>query len=305
MTVATEPIHTLADLDQWSFPGPALAVVGRPVAHSLSPVMHNAALAALATTRPEFAEWRYFKFDIAPAELPAALALFHRQRFVGLNLTVPHKALVVEHLESADAFVRAAGAANTLSASQTGWQGANTDGAGLSAALREELDVTLEGAHVVLLGAGGAARGAAVTCLRERCASLWIGNRTPATLQALLADIEGFAGATSLHHFDLGHPSANLPAGSVVINATSLGLANADASPLDLNQIARPASVYDMIYRPPQTALLRQARELGIRHAHGLSMLVHQGARSLELWTGATVPVSIMQAAARAALGAN
>lgn len=305
MTVATEPTHTLADLEHWTFPGPALAVVGRPVAHSLSPVMHNAALAALADTRPEFAAWRYFKFDVAPTDLKAALALFHRNRFVGLNLTVPHKALAVPLLDSADDFVRAAGAANTLSVTPTGWQGANTDGSGLTLGLREDLGVTLAGASVVLLGAGGAARGAAVACLREGCASLWIGNRTTATVQALVADLQPLAGPTAVHAFDLGHPPASVPPGSVVINATSLGLASGDASPLDLSRIARPACVYDMIYRPAQTALLRQAQALGLRSAHGLSMLVHQGARSLALWTHATVPVAIMQAAARAALGAN
>ena len=305
MTVATEPTHTLADLEHWSFPGPALAVVGQPVAHSLSPVMHNAALAALADSRPEFAAWRYFKFDVAPADLKTALGLFHRNRFVGLNLTVPHKALAVSLLDSADDFVRAAGAANTLSVTTTGWRGTNTDGTGLTVGLREELGVTLTGAHVVLLGAGGAARGAAVACLREGCASLWIGNRTAATLRELVADLQHLAGASPLHAFDLAQPPAGLPAGSVVINATSLGLASGDASPLDLSRIARPACVYDMVYRPPQTALLRQAQTLGVRHANGLSMLVHQGACSLELWTQAAVPVPIMQAAARSALGAN
>ena len=305
MTVATEPIHTLADLEHWSFPGPALAVVGRPVAHSLSPAMHNAALAALADTRPEFAAWRYFKFDVAPADLPEALGLFHCNRFVGLNLTVPHKTLAISLLDSADDFVRAAGAANTLSVTATGWQGANTDGTGLIYGLREEFGASLAGAHVVLLGAGGAARGAAVACLREGCASLWIGNRTSATLQTLVADLRNLTGTARLHPFDLGQPPADLPAGSIVINATSLGLANGDASPLDLKRIARPACVYDMIYRPPHTALLRQALGLGLRHANGLSMLVHQGARSLELWTQAVVPVGIMQAAARAALGPN
>jgi shikimate dehydrogenase len=100
-------------------------------------------------------------------------------------------------------------------------------------------------------------------------------------------------------------PPAGLPAGSIVINATSLGLASDDPSPLDLKKIPRPAAVFDMIYRPPQTALLRQAAAMGLSHAHGLSMLVHQGAASLQLWTGVPAPVQIMQAAARAALGAN
>ena len=302
MRAATESILTLADLAAWSFPGVALAVIGRPVAHSLSPVIQNAALAELAKAQPRFADWCYFKFDIAPAELPGALALFHEKKFHGLNLTVPHKSLAVEHLVASDAFVRAAGAANTLSYTEAGWRGTNTDGAGLSAALRAELGMELGGAHIVLLGAGGAARAAAVEGLRARCASLWIGNRTAATLETLLAALQGFVGETNLRGFDLNNPPADLPAGSIVLNATSLGLGASDRSPLDLRKIPAPAKVYDMIYRPPQTALLLQAAELGIAHANGLSMLIHQGARSLELWTGATVSVPVMQDAARLAL---
>ena len=133
-----EPTHTLADLESWSFAGTALAVVGRPVAHSLSPAIHHAALTRMAGTQPLFRDWRYFKFDIAPDELPQALPLFHRKNFRGLNLTVPHKTLAVPHLEAGDDLVRAAGAANTLIRTATGWRGANTDGYGLATALREE-----------------------------------------------------------------------------------------------------------------------------------------------------------------------
>ena len=305
MSAIAEPVHHLADLEHWSFPGVALAVLGRPVAHSLSPAIHNAALAGLALVAPRFADWRYFKFDLAPAELSRALELFHRHGFHGLNLTVPHKSLVVEHLAASDGFVRAAGAANTLSRTDPGWRGANTDGYGLSTALRQELGVELAGARLVLLGAGGAARGASIECLRQRCASLWIGNRTAATLDALLSDLRPFAGETELRGFDLNHPPADLPAEAIVINATSLGLAAGDPAPIDLKKIPRPAKVYDMIYRPPQTALLRQAGELGIAHANGLSMLVHQGARSLEIWTGAAVSAPLMQAAALAALNSD
>lgn len=305
MTAVAEPVHTLADLSTWSFPGTALAVIGRPVAHSLSPAIHNAALAAMAKDEPRLASWRYFKFDIAPTDLPQALGLFHRHRFQGLNLTVPHKSLAVDHLADRDAFVRAAGAANTLSHAKTGWNGANTDGYGLAMALREQLGVQLAGAQVILLGAGGASRGAAVECLHSKCAALWIGNRTPDTLTALLGELRPLAGRTALQGFDLAKPPATLPANAIVINATSLGLQSADPSPLALDRIPRPAAVYDMIYRPPQTALLRQAAALHIPHANGLSMLIHQGARSLEIWTGSKVPVSVMQAAAAAALSSS
>ncbi len=301
MSVVAETIHTSADLAQWSFAGTALAVIGRPVGHSLSPAIHNAALADLARTQPRFRDWRYFKFDIAPEELPHALALFHQHRFHGLNLTVPHKALAVEHLVASDAFVRAAGAANTLVRAEAGWRGANTDGHGLSVALRQDLGVELTGAHIILLGAGGAARGAAVECLSRRCASLWIGNRTQASLANLLSCLQPFAGESVLKGFDLTHPPSGLPPGSLVLNATSLGLKVDEPAPIGLRKIPRPAGVFDMIYRPAQTALLREAAGLGVPCANGLSMLVHQGARSLEIWTGTTVPVGLMQQTALAA----
>jgi shikimate dehydrogenase len=302
MSAAAEKILTAADLARWSFAGTALAVVGRPVGHSLSPAIHNAALAALARDRPEFRAWRYFMFDVVPEELPRALTLFHEQRFHGLNLTVPHKALVVPELVGSDALVQAAGAANTLIRTPAGWRGANTDGYGLSTALRQDLDVDLAGASVILLGAGGAARAAAVECLGRGCAALWIGNRTRSTLELLLAGLQPLAAGATLRGFDLNDPPASLPAGALVLNATSLGLQAGDPAPIALGKIPRPAQVYDMIYRPAETDLLRQAAAVGVPCANGLSMLVHQGARSLEIWTGVTVPVDIMQQAARAAL---
>ena len=302
MSAAAAPVLTFADLDCWSSSAISLAVIGQPVAHSLSPAMHNAALAEMAKTNPAFGDWRYFKFEIAPDELTGALAAFREARFLGLNLTIPHKALVVPHLDSHDSFVDASGAANTLKLTGAGWHGSNTDGYGLATALQEDLKIKLRGTPVILLGTGGAARAAAAECLRQACASLWIGYRTPASLAALRSSLRARPAATVIGDFELAHPPADLPSGALVINATSLGLRPEDPGPVDLKKIPAPAGVFDMIYRPPETALLRQAAALGIPHANGLSMLVHQGAKSLEIWSGATVPVAVMQAAARAAL---
>jgi shikimate dehydrogenase len=302
MSAPSDPTLTLADLQQRDFPGTPLAVLGHPIAHSLSPRMHNAALAELAQHDPRFRDWHYHKFDIAPADLPAALTLFHQKNFFGLNLTVPHKSLVLDQLVATDDFVRVAGAANTLTRTATGWQGANTDGYGLTHALQADLAVTPAGHPVILLGAGGAARGAALECLRAGCTSLSIGNRTAATAEALLADLAAHANRTPLRTFNPSQPHADLPPHAIVINATSLGLAAGDAAPVDLAKIPRPAAVFDMIYRPAQTPLLRQAAALGLPHANGVSMLVHQGARSLQIWSGVQPPVATMQAAVRAAL---
>lgn len=296
-------VLTLADLDRWSHRGTALAVLGQPIGHSLSPVMHEAALQVMAATQPRFADWRYFRFEVAPADLPAALRQLHERGFAGLNLTVPHKVLAVPHVEWIDRAAAHAGAVNTLQRTATGWRGHNTDGFGLARAIHEELGLELAGQAVILLGAGGAARGAAVECLQQRCASLWITNRTPARLEALLAALAPHAGSVPVHGFAPADPPAALPARAIVINATSAGLGSSDACPIDLRRLPTPAAVYDMVYSPPQTPLLSAAAALGLPHANGLSMLVHQGAKALELWTGATVPVAAMRQAAARALG--
>lgn len=282
-----DPVYTLGDLETWSRPGISLAVLGHPIAHSISPRMHNAALADLtAHGDAQFAGWRYFRFDIAPEDLPAALPLLHTKGFHGINLTVPHKILAFTRLASIDPAAQPVGAVNTLLHTPDGWKGHNTDGYGLAAGIREDLGRELTGSPVILLGAGGAARGAAVECLQRGCASLWIANRTQENLDTLLADLRPLAGGIPLQGFAPSSPPANLPPGAIVINATSSGLKRGEAPPIDLQALPRPASVYDMIYNPPRTALLEEAQALGLPVANGLSMLVHQGAKALEIWSG-------------------
>ena len=296
------PVLTLRDLETWSFSGTALAVLGQPIKHSISPALHNAALASMAERDERFSTWEYFRFEVPPADLPRALALLHAKNFRGINLTVPHKILAIDHLAGIEAGASQMGAVNTLLWTERGWYGHNTDGYGLAMGLKEDLKRDLAGSHVILLGAGGAARGAAVECLRQGCASLAIANRTPENLRALLETLVAVAGAIPLRGFAPDAPPKDLPANALVINATSVGLRETDASPLDLRAIPLPVGVYDMIYNPPQTALLRSAASLHVPCANGLSMLVHQGAKALTIWSHADVPVPAMRAAAQAAL---
>ncbi len=296
---------TLADLAAWSRPGTSLAVLGHPIKHSISPPMHNAALAELARTDARFADWQYFRFEIHPDDLPQALDLLHAKKFRGVNLTVPHKIIAFDRVAEVDPAARPVGAVNTLRWSDRGWQGFNTDGYGLASAVQATLGRDLTNSHVILLGAGGAARGAAVECLQRRCASLSIANRTRETLETLLRTLAPVAQGVPFCGFAPGTPPADLPSGALVINATSAGLRDTDEPPVDLTALPNVAAVYDMIYNPPQTKLLRQADVLGLPHANGLSMLVHQGAKSLEHWSGipAIQTAPTMLAAARAALG--
>jgi shikimate dehydrogenase len=305
----SDPVLTLSDLESWSRPGTSLAVLGHPIKHSISPPMHNAALAELAARDAAFADWKYFRFDVPPEDLPRALELLHAKKFRGVNLTVPHKVIAFDRVAQIDAAAQPVGAVNTLRWMAAGWHGFNTDGYGLATAVRETLSCDLGGVHIVLLGAGGAARGAAVECLQQRCASLWIANRTRENLGALLGALGPVAASTGqqnipLHGFTPATAPANLPPGVLVINATSAGLRDTDPMPIDLALLPKPAAVFDMIYNPPQTALLRRAAELGLPHANGLSMLVHQGAKALEIWSGipAAQTAPAMASAAAAAL---
>ena len=301
--MSTHAVLTLDDLETWSAPLTPLAVLGHPIKHSISPAMHNAALAEMARKDPRFAQWQYVRFDVPPEKLPAALERLHAQGFFGLNLTVPHKVLACACVASIDPAAQPIGAVNTLRREGNGWKGFNTDGYGLAMAVRETLGAELGGSDILLLGAGGAARGAAVECLQRKCRSLWIANRTADNLNRLIADLRPVTGGIALHGFNPAAPSAHLPAGTLVINATSAGLRPEDPLPIDLRALPQPAGVYDMIYNPAETPLLALARGLQLPAANGLSMLIHQGVRALEIWSGADVPVEAMRTAAMRAMG--
>lgn len=298
----TEKTYTLKDLETTDFNGTALAVIGHPVRHSVSPAMHNAALAKLRVSDSCFADWAYYRFDIAPEDFAKALPLFHQRNFFGLNLTVPHKVQAMDLIQAVSPDAARMGAVNTLVWDEFGYDGFNTDGYGLAQGLAADLGVTLKGANVILLGSGGAARAAAVQCILSGCASLHVGNRTPERLRDVMAVLGAMPGGGQAQTFALGKLPADLPEQGVVVNATSLGLKADDPAPIEVAQLPAGWKVYDMIYNPSATALLRQAAARGLPIANGLSMLVHQGARALEIWTHTTVDTRTMMTAACHAL---
>ena len=264
--------------------------------------MHNAALAKLSESDEHFKDWTYYRFDISPEQLAEALPLFHRQGFRGLNLTIPHKVQVLGLIEQVSKEAQLMGAVNTLLWNETGYSGLNTDGYGLERGLELDLEVAFEGANVILLGSGGAARAAAVRAILSGCAQLFIGNRSPDRLQSLIKALEPISDEIDLRTFNLNQPPRNLPKSGVVINATALGLKSDDPTPINVTQLPASWKIYDMVYNPPKTLLLKQAEASGMEIANGLSMLVYQGVRALETWTHKTVDANIMMTAARAAL---
>ena len=282
------------------------AVFGCPIRHSASPAMQNAGLAALGLN------WRYLAFDVPAQALAAALSGAKAMGLVGLNLTVPHKLAALELMDALDESAREWGAVNTVRFEARdpagAWRplgegseaprhvrahGFNTDAAAMARALREELGLSLSGASILLLGAGGAGRTAALKLAAEGAARLFLVNRTRSKAEALAREIQTRFPRTEAA---LSYPSQPV---ELVLNATSLGLRPGESSPLDEQQfcLRRAAAVYDMIYRPAETELLRSARAAGCRAANGLGMLLYQGAQALELWTGRAAPTAIMRQA--------
>jgi shikimate dehydrogenase len=284
------------------------AVFGHPISHSASPAMQNAGLAALGLN------WRYLAFDVHPDHLRPAIEGARQMGFIGLNLTVPHKVLALDMVDVVDEQARMWGAVNTIvfeTRNASGqWaslgtadglrdqavrsRGFNTDADAIVQSLKEAFALeTLRGMSVLLLGAGGAARAAALRLAQEGAGQLYLVNRTQTRALELAADlVRNYPNVLAAQ----GYPLTSV---DLVINATSLGLKAEDHLPIDKEwlQEHRPRFVYDMIYRPFETALLRTAKQLGLRTANGAGMLLHQGTRALELWTGRPAPVAVMRAA--------
>lgn len=267
-----------------------LAVFGKPVAHSLSPAMQNAALQKLALSEKQFAFWRYYKFEIDPENLEKTLSEFHKAGFEGINLTIPHKEIVMPFLGEISPFAQMVGAANTLIRTKDGWKGDNTDGFGVAWAVENFSGRTFKNSDVVILGAGGASRAAAFKALVDGCASLKIYNRTKSRLERLLEDISsrGFK-AEPLECFSEIAPK------SIIINASSVGLKPDDKPVLDFSKIPQGCAYFDMPYiRSRETNAVLEARKCGFKAASGLAMLAAQGALSLSIWTSRPLQTETM-----------
>lgn len=282
---------TLASLRTTGFAPGQLGVLGDPIAHSLSPAMHNAALATLLPSHPRLAGVRYHRLHVTAEELPAALALLHAKGFAGVNLTVPHKIQALTIAESLSPEARRAASVNTLVRTATGWAGHTTDGQGFLEALHERTGRKTAGRPVILLGSGGAARAVAAACLADGCASLALHNRDvgkATELATSLADPRVRAA---------GLADIRASADAVIVNCTTLGLKPTDASPFPAASLAAGQFVFDTTYGAEPSRLLRDARERGVAGCDGRPMLRWQGALAFRLWTGMLPPEAPMRAA--------
>jgi shikimate dehydrogenase len=260
-------------------------LLGHPVGHSLSPAMHNAAFRALGLPH------RYETLDVTAGGLPAAVERIRSGEVLGANVTVPHKEAVMTLVDTWDGPTAEIGAANTLSRTADGTKvlASNTDAVGFEYATRA---LALDGARVLLLGAGGAAR-AILVVLLARGARVSIANRSPERARALARAIPHPVGReTAVVDWAA---RAELRDVDVVVNATSLGLGGED--PLDGAALPRGLVVIDLIPTAAPTALVRRARAAGAEVVDGLPMLLQQAESSFRIWTGRDAPVDVMRAA--------
>jgi shikimate dehydrogenase len=278
-------------------PAPPLlaGLIGDPVSHSRSPLLHNAAFAKLGLHA------RYELWPTTAAELAARVDSLRAPHILGANVTLPHKIAVLELLDRLDPLAELIGAVNTIIREADGsLTGTNTDAPAFLASLREEGGYDPTGQTIVILGASGAARAAAMALLGSGIARLVIANRTLERAEVLLSDLLAASDADP-QLFALPPDDPDLPAllaeASLIVNATSIGW-HGDESPLPARLIPPSALVFDMVYR--QTQLLRDAAARGARSLDGAGMLARQAALAFERWTGQSAPLDIMRAALQA-----
>ena len=267
-------------------------MIGDPVAHSLSPAIHNAAFAETGIDAV------FVALPVRPDDLPSAVAGVRALDLLGLSVTMPHKAAVQAHLDDVRHEAAALDAVNCVLRDGDRLVGANTDGAGFVDALTAA-SVDLVGTRVLVLGAGGAARAVIHALAAEDTAAIGVANRSPERAQA--AVLLGGRDAR------IADPS-EAPDYDVIVNATSVGMGvdPADAElPLPADALRSGHVVVDLVYEPVETGLLAAARSVGARAVDGVGMLVHQAAHAFHLWTGVDPPVEVMTSAARAALAAK
>ena len=259
-----------------------------PVKHSLSPVIHNAALAALGI------EARYEALDVPPENLKAALEQLRQTKAWGANLSIPHKEAVLEHLDSISEKAKIIGAVNTIVVKNGLLEGHNTDAYGFMRSL-EEAGIDVQATKVVVLGAGGAARAVAYG-LKQAGALVAVWNRNPERAKALATELE-------LNAFVSDEQLENtIRSSSGLVNTTSVGLEQPDLSPISDTWLPRQW-VCDIVYRPLETRLLRVAKKVRIQTVDGLGMLVFQAAKAFELWTEQTPDTKLMRQVALKELG--
>ena len=270
------------------------ALIGDPVEHSLSPCFQNAAFQHLGL------DFVYVAFTVKAEELGDAVAGVRSLGLHGLNVTMPHKISVIQYLDELDGNAEKVGSVNTILNQDGRLIGYTTDGIGALNALKYE-GVDPRGKKIVILGAGGASRSVSFALIKE-ADEIVILNRTVTRAERLVSDLHSSIGEkTKIRSGGLTKENLRkeLEDADILINATPVGMRpREDEMPVDEDHLHPNLVVFDLVYNPVETKLLRKARLVGAKTINGLSMLIHQGAASFEIWTGVKAPIHVMMKAA-------
>jgi shikimate dehydrogenase len=283
-----------------NFKAELVAVLGQPVAENPTGRMQEAAFQALGLN------WRYVTIEVAPANLADAIRGVRAFGMKGINLTIPHKVAVMQHLDRIAPDAGIIGAVNTVRCEGSELIGENTDGKGFLRGVRADAGVDPRGKRVVVLGAGGAARAIVTELALAGAAEVLVVNRSAERGRSMAADLAAKTKAPIRFEQWLG--TYAVPGDTeLLVNATSIGLyPDVEAAPpVEFSAAHAGMLVCDVVFNPPETRLLAMARQRGLPTLDGLSMLVYQGVIGFELWTGRKPPEAIMKQALRKALGVS
>lgn len=282
-------------------PPAKLAVCGDPIAHSRSPKMHNAALQAAQIAQ------QYVAIHATEEEFPRVVETLAASGWTGANVTIPHKYAAAKLSQEVDEYAGLVGAVNTLVFEDGRISGFNTDGPGLIRAIREEFYVDLRDLRVLLLGAGGGAgRAIACQCALEACERLVLVNRTFDKVRDLSRELApkfrsdrlvGPAERCLAIPWETEALREQIAQSDLIINASSIGMKRTDPPALPASLLTPNLLIYDTVYAHGRTRLLEEAQSVGARGANGLSMLLHQGALSWEIWFNRAAPLEAMRQA--------
>lgn len=264
-----------------------LGVIGSPISHSLSPVMHEAAYEELQLN------CSYHAFHVESTQLKSAVEGVRSLGLKGINVTIPHKVDVIQYLDHIDPLAEEIGAVNTIVNDQGVLKGYNTDGDGYVYALLQRIGKTLHDKRILIVGAGGAAKGVALCLSKYGVKKMTITNRTSSKAEDLAVICSQYS---DTDYLSLGMAQAELAKFDIMINTTSIGMApNFDQMPLSLENLRKGAFVSDLIYNPYKTKLLIEAENKGSGIMNGVDMFVHQGALAFKKWFNKEAPVQIMK----------
>ncbi|PIU83892.1 MAG: shikimate dehydrogenase [Elusimicrobia bacterium CG06_land_8_20_14_3_00_38_11] len=265
-----------------------LGILGYPIGHSLSPLMHNAVIKKMGL------DLLYLPFEVKPADLSRAVDAVRILDIIGVNVTIPYKENIVKYLDKISVEAKKIGAVNTIVNKNGKLFGFNTDYYGFLKSISEK--ITSGNKNVLMLGCGGVAKAIALSLIDSK-----INRLTVADIDTVKAKNFSEGSFRQIKVVKIPQIPDEIESADIFINATPVGMKDGDCSPIDKKYLRKDLFVYDVIYNR-ETQLIKDAKKIGADFADGLDMLVYQGAKSFELWTGKIPPVDFMKKVLRRAL---